>query len=210
MDWWVEATMNVTTRSLEEARSHLKECLASQKFLEGNGLGSQLPIFVAAIEPKDDLKSEELCLWLVQQSKLAGIEITTVDIFEELVSSLKTQEILEVILQQESENLLPQPKLIAAIRAASRLSGMIEIKLGNLKSKFDTRALLFSGLGSAFPYFRINDLIVLLEKVQLGIPVIVIFPGNFASTLRSPELSLFSKIPEHYNYRAIDIYSYEP
>lgn len=210
MDGRAEAAMSDATRSIEEARAHLKECLASEKFLEGHGLGSQLPIFVAAIDPREDLKSAELSRWLVQQAALKGIRVTSFDLFEELTSSLKARGVLDELLAREEASLLPISKLTEAIRAASGLEEIIDVKIREIRSNLETRAVLFTGLGSVFPYFRMNDLISLLENAQVGVPAIVFFPGEFASTLRSPEMKLFSKIPEYYNYRAIDLFSYEP
>jgi hypothetical protein len=202
--------MNDALRSIDEARAHLKECLTSEKFLGGQGLGSQLPIFIAAINPREDLKSAELSRWLVQQSALMGTEVTRFDLFEELASSLEAQGILEVLLAREESSLLAGSKLTQAIRAAAGLEELVENKLQEVRSNINARAVLITGLGSVFPFFRISDIVGLLESVQIGVPAIVLFPGEFASSLRSPELRLFSKIPEFYNYRAIDIFSYEP
>lgn len=202
--------MNDVIRSIGEARAHLKECLTSEKFLAGQGLGSQLPIFIAAINPREDLKLAELSLWLVQQSALAGFEVTRFDLFEELASSLEARGILEAFLAREQSSLLPTSKLIEPIRAAAGIDELVQNKLQEVRSNDNTRALLITGLGSVFPFFRTSDIVGLLESVQLGVPAIVFFPGEFASNLRSPELKLFSKIPDFYNYRSIDIFSYEP
>ena len=202
--------MNGAVRSIDEARAHLKGCLTSEKFLGGQGLGSQLPIFIAAIDPREDLKLAELSRWLVQQSALAGFEVVRLDLFEQLSSSLEAQGILEVLLAREESSLLGTSKLIDAIRAAAGMDDLIENKLQEIRLNSEAQALLITGLGSVFPFFRTSDIVGLLESVQVGVPAIVFFPGEFASNLRSPELRLFARIPEFYNYRAVDIFSYEP
>lgn len=202
--------MNGAVRSIDEARAHLKECLTSAKFLGGQGLGSQIPIFIAAINPREDLELPELGRWLVQQSALAGFEVMRLDLFEELCTSLEAQGVLEDLLDREKSSLLPTSKLIDAIRAAAAVDDLIENKLQEIRINSDAQALLITGLGSVFPFFRTSDIVGLLESVQLGVPAIVFFPGEFASNLRSPELRLFARIPEFYNYRAIDIFTYEP
>ena len=202
--------MSSSTRSIDEARAHLKDCLVSDKFLEGQGLGSQLTIFLAAIESRDDFKSVELSRWLVEQSALQGVPVTGIDLFGDLVASLKDRGILEALLSREESSVLANSKLIEAIRAAAGMDELVQNKLQEVRSKSNARALLITGLGSVFPFFRTSDIVGILESVQVGIPSIVFFPGEFASNLRSPELKLFSKIPEFYNYRAIDIFSYEP
>lgn len=202
--------MSPSTRSIDEARAHLKDCLVSNKFLEGQGLGSQLPIFLAAIEPRDDFKSAELSRWLLEQSALFGIPVVAIDLFDELVASLEAKGILDALLSREESSALATSKLIEAIRAAAGMDELVENKLHDVRSNSNARALLITGLGSVFPFFRTSDIVGILEGIQIGIPSIVFFPGEFASNLRSPELKLFSKIPEYYNYRAIDIFSYEP
>jgi hypothetical protein len=202
--------MSLSTRSIDEARAHLKDCLVSNKFLEGQGLGSQLPIFLAAIEPRDDVKSAELSRWLVEQSALLGVTVTAIDLFDELAASLEAKGILDALLSREESSALAASKLIEAIRAAAGMDELVQNKLQEVRSNSNARAFLITGLGSVFPFFRTSDLVGILESVQIGIPSIVFFPGEFASNLRSPELKLFSKIPEYYNYRAIDIFSYEP
>lgn len=202
--------MNDVSRSIDEARAHLKGCLTSKKFLSGQGLGSQLPIFIAAIDPREDLKLAELSRWLVQQCSLAGFEVRGLDLFEELTSSLADRGELEGLLAGEKTSLLSNSKLIDAIRSAAELDDIFENKLQEIRSNSNVKAVLISGLGSVFPFFRLSDIVGLLESAQLGIPAIVFFPGEFASDIRSPELKLFSKIPEFFNYRSIDIFSYEP
>lgn len=210
MDRGAKAAMSETKRSIDEAREHLKKCLTSEKFLGGQGLGAQVPIFVAAIDPKEDLKISDLGGWLVQQANLAGVQVKALDLFDELVTSLESQGILDPLLAREESSTLSGPQLIEAIRAAAGLDALVEAKLQELCSGSNFRAVLFTGLGSVFPFFRINDLIALLENSQAPIPAVVFFPGEFSSSARSPELKIFSKISEYYNYRAIDVFSYEP
>lgn len=202
--------MSPSTRSIDQARAHLKDCLVSEKFLEGQGLGSQPPIFLAAIESRDDKKSVELSRWLVEQSALQGVSVKGIDLFSELVASLEDRGILETLLSREESSGLAASKLIEAIRATAGMDELIQGKLQEVRSNSNARALLITGLGSVFPFFRTSDIVGILENVQVGIPAIIFFPGDFASNLRSPELKLFSKIPEYYNYRAIDIFTYEP
>jgi hypothetical protein len=210
LDGGAEVAMSDAKRSVEEAREHLKKCLASEKFLGGQGLGSQLPIFVAAIEPREDLKLNDLGHWLVQQANLGGIHVSAFDLLDELASSLKAKGILDSLLASEQSGILAGPKLTEAIRSVTGLDVIVESKLHELNQASNSRAILITGLGSVFPFFRVNDLIAILENAQLRLPTIVFFPGEFSSSLRSPELKLFSTISEYYNYRAIDVFSYEP
>jgi hypothetical protein len=198
------------SQSKDNLRAHLLACLTSVKFLEGRSLGSQAPIFIAAHDPIFESEDNNLPGWLVSNAALMGSTIIHLDIFSELIASLEDQGILTNLLDQERSGFLGQKSLTAAIHSAAQLSNWISARLQKELLENQAQAVVFSGLGAAYPYFRTSELVGILEIGQLSIPAVILFPGTFDGTLRSPVLKLFGQIDETHNYRALDIFNYEP
>jgi hypothetical protein len=198
------------SQSKDDLRAHLLACLTSVKFLEGKSLGSQAPIFIAAHDSIFESEDSNLPGWLVGQAALTGSAIIHFDIFTELIASLEDQGILTNLLDQERSGFLGQRSLNAAIHSAAQLSKWISARLQKELLENHAKAIVFSGLGAAYPYFRVSELVGILEVSQVSIPAVILFPGTFDSTFRSPVLKLFGQIDEIHNYRALDIFNYEP
>lgn len=201
--------MSTLFHSLEEVRSHALACLTSEKFLAGRGLASQLPIFIAAHDPLENPESANLPHWLVQEALLAGVNVLHVDVFSELVFSLSDQGILDSVKTQEKEKVLSKKQIASAIHSAADLAIRIPARLQSLIEAGKNDALLLSGLGASYPHFRVTEIVGILEEMQLKVPAVILFPGSFDNTLKSPVLKLFGEIDEDHNYRALDLFNYE-
>lgn len=195
--------------SIVDVRSHALSCLTSKKFLSGRGLASQLPIFIAAHDPLETEESRALPDWLVAQSLLAGVKVLSINVFSELAQSLSDQGILESVTEQEAGQVLSRKQIASAIHSAAELSSRIPTKLRSLMEIDKPDALLLSGFEAAYPHFRVTEIVGILEEMQLQEPAIILFPGSFDNTLRSPVLKLFGEIDESHNYRALDLFNYE-
>ena len=197
-------------QSIDNFRAHLLACLTSKKFLEGKSLGSQAPIFIAAHDSIFESENVNLPGWLVENSALKGSTVIHFDVFSEMIASLEDQGILTNLLNQERSGFLGQRSLTVAIHSAAQLSKWISARIEKELLEKQATAIVFSGLGMGYPYFRASELVGILEISQLSIPAVVLFPGTFDSTLRSPLLKLFGQIDEIHNYRALDVFNYEP
>lgn len=201
--------MSKKFNSIVEVRSHALACLTSKKFLSGRGLASQLPIFIAAYDPLETEESKALSSWLVAQSALAGVKVLPINVFSELVQSLSDQGILESVSEQERSKVLSKKQIASAIRSAADLSNRIPSSLQSLIQADSPDALLLMGFDAAYPHFRVTEIVGILEEMQLQAPAIILFPGSFDNTLKSPVLKLFGEIDENHNYRALDLFNYE-
>ena len=201
--------MSRTFKSTVDVRSHALACLTSSKFLSKRGLASQLPIFIAAFDPLETAELKVLPNWLVSQALLSGIRVFHVDVFTELVKSLSDQQILDSVVEQERAKVLSRRQVTSAIHAAADLSSRLPARIASGIFIEKPQAILISGFEASYPYFRVTELVGMLEEMQLEVPVVILFPGSFDDTLKSPILKLFGEIDENHNYRALDLFHYE-
>ncbi len=195
--------------SIVDVRGHVLSCLTSKKFLAGRGLASQLPIFIAAHDPLDTDDSRALPSWLVEHSLLAGIRVLAIDVFSQLVQSLSDQSILDSVVEQEKLGVMSNKQLRAAIHSAADLSRRLPVKIQSLIDTEKPQAVLISGFESSYPFLRVAEIVGILEEMQLVIPAVILFPGSFDNTHKSPVLKLYGEFEESHNYRALDLFSYE-
>lgn len=209
MDGRAGGKLSRSFNSITEVRSQTLACLTSRKFLEGRGLASQLPIFIAAHDPASSLESRNLANWLVTQASLQGIMVLHFDVFSELLLSLESQDLLGSLLEQEKKGILQPKQLASVVHSAAELARRVPSNLKRLIAETNPNALLFSGFDEAFPHFRVPEIVTILESLQPGVPAILLYPGSYDNTLSSPVLKLFGEIEENHNYRALDLFNYE-
>ena len=201
--------MSAKFNSIVDVRGHVLSCLTSRKFIDSRGLASQLPIFIAAHEPFETEDSSNLPNWLVQQAMLVGVRVARIDVFSELVHSISEQGLLASVVQQEKAKVLSKKQVASGIRSAADLSTRLPAKIRSVIESEKPNAILISGFGAAYPFFRVSELVGILEEMQMQIPAVLLFPGSFVNTVKSPVLKLFGEFEESHNYRALDLFSYE-
>ena len=61
--------------------------------------------------------------------------------------------------------------------------------------------LLLTGVGEVFPFMRIHILLEALQRVFSGVPIVVLYPGEYDGH----QVKLFGRLPPNDYYRAFNI-----
>lgn len=196
-------TSPITTRF-----DHLLSVLSSQRFLRLEGLGNEVPFFIAPFKPKESQEMCRLRSQLIKRLDQLGVTVLDINLYdlsrEILVAEgdwdhwiKNEQTVTKDVLKRDLQGVLDSETiLIPAI--ADRMAA----------TKFDI--LFISGVGEVFPYIRSHNVLNNLQKKAKHQPTLMFFPGEYTHSLESgASLDLFGKLRDDKYYRAFNIYDRE-
>ncbi|MEL0625440.1 DUF1788 domain-containing protein [Salinibacterium amurskyense] len=184
--------------------AHLFAVVSSQRFLQMEGLGGEVPVFIYPYDPEDALQVAESKKRVKTKLSQKGIEVAEVNLYELTIELLTERGALNDLFEMEPS--LSKDELREGLRSMidpeSDIAPAIEAKLA--EQSFDI--FFLTGIGEVFPFIRSHNVLNNLESVARGRPMVVFFPGSYeqlpalGSTLR-----LFGTIPDDNYYRAKNI-----
>lgn len=181
---------------LEERLDRLKELLKDRDFLEGRGLSNEVNIRIFSYDPKEEMAIRYFIDNLSENSQYKN-DIEIINLFEMAFEIMDDYGIVEDILEQERKN--------GSQRA---LSDLIEVaNIDEYIEKIEERELsdddiiIITGIGEAYPFIRLHDLLNVLPIHFPNNPIIAFYPGDF----KNHQLVLFGKFKPSDYYRAFNI-----
>jgi hypothetical protein len=99
---------------------HLYAVISSQRFLNREGLGNEVPFFICPFKPTEALEMDKIRHQLVSRLEQNGIRILEINLYDLSIELLREREIWDQIIEQETEYEKPQifntlfPSLIKA------------------------------------------------------------------------------------------------
>ena len=181
---------------LTERLDALRELVQSQGFLNGDGLSNEVNIRIFCYEAEDEMIVQHFLQQLVSDPDLGChlIECNLYRIFLDICEEMGVQdEIPEMEDEEGSDFLLEQLQAFATPDAFVEKMQYSQHRPGDV--------LLLTGVGDVFPFMRIHALLEALQPHFTGIPIIVLYPGEYDGH----HVRLFGKLPPNDYYRAFSI-----
>ena len=168
------------TLSLQERFQHLARLIASERFLQLQGLGNEAPFFICPHPPQEAVAMEKMVGQLAKRLGQGGVRVLAINLYDLCI------ELLQGVLD-------PANYLVPAIAARMR------------EAPFDV--LFLSGVGEVFPYIRSHNVLNNLQSTAKERPTVLFFPGKYTQTLeKGAALDLFGRLHDDKYYRAFNIY----
>lgn len=187
---------------------HLLSVLSSQRFLRLEGLGNEVPFFIAPFQPMESQEIERMRRQLVKQLDQSAISVLDINLYDLSREILIAEGDWDYWMQNESsvtKDVLKQ-ELQGVLDSESVLIPAIAQKMA--EDRFDI--LFISGVGEVFPYIRSHNVLNNLQKIAKQQPTLMFFPGQYSHSLESgASLDLFGKLRDDKYYRAFNIYDRE-
>lgn len=190
---------------MKDRLDHLLAVISSQRFLNKQGLGNEVPFFICPFKPEESVAMERLRSQLCHRLEQKGIRILEINLYDLSIAILKKRGIWEKVLKREEsvskeqlKELLqgvldPEKHLVPAI--AARLTGV------------DFEVLFLCGVGEVFPYIRSHSVLNNLQSAAKKKPTVMFFPGDYTHSQESgTSLDLFGKLHDDKYYRAFNIF----
>jgi len=181
--------------STEKKLTLLKEKVQTKEFLEGKGLGNEIPFWIFDYSPKDEMMVRYNIEKISKHLENCSINVLKLDLYEISMSILYKHGLVEKIIGFEndkgSEKALDKTKL-------SLKPEEITKHIETIMKESDPDVVFLFGIGKAWPLIRSHTILNNLQPVLGNIPMVAFYPGEYSGN----DLSLFGKFKDSNYYRA--------
>ncbi|NMA47365.1 MAG: DUF1788 domain-containing protein [Lentisphaerae bacterium] len=201
-------TADTSRLPVQDRFNHLFTIISSQRFLNKQGLGNEVPFFICPFKAAEAVEMERLRQRLINRLEQTGIQILEINLYDLAIAILKERGIWEQILEEENsyEKVQLKELLQGVLDPETHLVPAIADKMAG--TDFDV--LFLSGVGEVFPYIRSHNVLNNLQSTAKEKPTVMFFPGDYTQSLESgASLDLFGRLHDDKYYRAFNIFHYE-
>jgi hypothetical protein len=202
-------TADIARMPMQDRFQHLFAVISSQRFLNKQGLGNEVPFFICPFRPEEAVAMERLQRQLINRLEQAGVPVLEINLYDLSIEILKERDVWSRILEIEESVSKEQLKelLQGVLDPEAHLIPAIAAKLASL----DFEVLFLSGVGEVFPYIRSHNILNNLQSTAKEKPTVMFFPGAYTHSLESgASLDLFGRLHDDKYYRAFNIFHCEP
>lgn len=194
--------------SINEIFDHLQTVIESDRFLNKEGLGNEVPFFICPYSPKLAAQIDELRANLINQLQRSGIIVLDINLYDMAVEKLRERNIWQRIL--EAEPTRTKKELLELLRNVLDPEMHLVPEIADRMTRAGNFHVLFlSGVGEVFPYIRSHTILNNLQSTAKDQPTIMFFPGQYTHSLETgASLDLFGRLKDDRYYRAFNILHY--
>ena len=195
-------------RTLPERFDHLLRAISSERFLTRQGLGNEVPFFIAPFDPADTAEMAQLTRNLTLKLGQSGVQVLEINLYDLCLELLEERGMLDQIIANESDWSRDELKelLQGPLDPEQHLVPAIARKMAD--AEFDV--MFLTGVGEIYPYIRSHTVLNNLQRTAKEQPTVMFFPGTYTHSLENgASLDLFGVLHDDKYYRAFNIDTYE-
>jgi len=195
-------------RSSKDRFQQLFRVISSDRFLNKEGLGNEVPFFICPYPPKDSVEMQSMEQQLVRKLLQVNVRVLQINLYDLSVELLENRGIWERILQIEDKTEKGKLKqlLQGPLDPEAHLIPVIAEKMQ--QKEFDV--MFITGVGEVFPYIRSHNVLNNLQSTAKEQPTVMFFPGEYTQSLEfGASLDLFGRLHNDKYYRAFNIFHVE-
>lgn len=185
------------TSDFNERLDKILDRLTSDAFLQGKGLGNEIPFYAFDYPPERELEVRAHIAFLLAQipKRRPGLRFVHINLFELIVRHLKNRGFYEkALVMQKQKGDEATLKALAAPLDAGKLAAVF----ADEAKPADHDLVLVSGVGSAYPLLRTHNLLNNLHHHLGSTPLVLFYPGVYDGQ----SLRLFGTLKDKPYYRA--------
>ena len=201
-------TADIARLPMQDRFQHLFTVISSQRFLNKQGLGNEVPFFICPFKAAEAVDMERLRHQLINRLEQSGIRILEINLYDLAIEILKERDIWVQII--EGENAFSKDQLKELLQNVLDTENHLVPAIAARLASTDFEVLFLSGVGEVFPCIRSHNVLNNLQSTAKEKPTVMFFPGDYTQSLESgASLDLFGKLHDDKYYRAFNIFHYE-
>ncbi len=201
-------TKDIATRPIAARYDHLYKVIASERFLNKEGLGNEVPFFICPFAPQEANEMQQTVTQLAKRLRQNGVGVLQINLYDLSIELLQGRGIWQRLLEMETAVTKDELKelLQGVLDPETHLVPAIADKMK--QQPFDV--LFICGVGEVFPYIRSHNVLNNLQSTAKEQPTVLFFPGEYTQSLATgASLDLFGLLHDDKYYRAFNIYHVE-
>lgn len=175
---------------------NLYKILSSQRFLNKEGLGGELPFFIHSFPITKQAEVDDNIQSLIKRLQNSGIEVFEGNLYKLCIDILKRQDIFEKVMSQEKK--LPKQRLIRALGGPLNIDSVVVPEIHARLAATSAKMMFLTGVGAVFPFIRSHTILNNLQTLVGDLPLVMFFPGTY----NNQSLTLFDRLKDDNYYRA--------
>ena len=210
----------ISQQPLAKRFDHLREVIASPRFLQMRGLNNDLPFYICEFKASEAFEIQRMRRQLV--NTLAGLQVEClqgrgvkvleINLYDLTIDMLKAREgssegsnLWDEILVAEPD--VEKEALQELLQNVLDIKGHLIPEIGERLAQSDYDVLFLSGVGEVFPYIRSHNVLNNLQSTAKDKPTVMFFPGEYRHSLeQGASLELFGLLHDDKYYRAFNIF----
>ena len=194
--------------SIKGCFDHLLKLISSDRFLQKQGLGNEVPFFICPFPPQKATEMDKLRIQLRNKLEQQGIRILDINLYDLAVDLLKKRNIWDRII--ETEKSVDKDQLKELLQGVLDSQSHLVPAIAEEMAKTDFDVMFISGVGEVFPYIRSHSVLNNLQSTAKDQPTLIFFPGAYTHSLADgASLDLFGRLHDDKYYRAFNIFHCE-
>ena len=171
--------------------------VTSDDFLQGKGLGNEIPFYAFDYPPERELDVREHIAFLVAQipKRRPGLRFVHLNLFDLIIRYLKDRGFYDKALELQKKK--GDEALLKALAAPLDAGKLAKLFADEVKPE-EQDLVLVSGVGSAYPLLRTHNLLNNLHHRMGSTPLVLFYPGIYDGQ----SLRLFGTLQDKPYYRA--------
>jgi hypothetical protein len=181
----------------------LFKILSSDRFLNKEGLGGELPFFIHSFPVINKALVDTSIQSLIKRLQNEGIEILEINLYKLCIDILKRENIFDQIVAQEDK--MPKLRLNRVLVSNLNVETIIIPEIHKRHAESSARIVFLTGVGEVFPFIRSHSILNNTQTLVGNIPLVMFFPGTY----NNKTLTLFELIKDENYYRAHNLNDYK-
>ena len=159
------------TKSINECFDHLLLLISSDRFLQMQGLGNEVPFFICPFPPEESIAINRVIHQLKNRLSQKGVTVLEINLYDLAIELMKKRGIWDQVLEIEAAT--PKDEL------KELLQGVLDSKDHLIpaiseKMKHDSFDVMFiTGVGEVYPFIRSHNVLNNLQSTAKDQPTIM-------------------------------------
>lgn len=191
-----------------QASDKLPAIIASERFLNKQGLGNEVPFFICPYLPEAAIEMQKVIGQLIKKLNQQGVKVLEINLYDLCIEILKKRNLFNRIMEKEQS--FTKDKLMELLRSVLDTQAHLIPAIAEKMQHTDFDVMFITGVGEVFPYIRSHNVLNNLQSTAKEKPTIIFFPGAYNHSLdKGASLDLFGRLHDDKYYRAFNLCQYE-
>ncbi len=182
---------------------HLYQVISNQEFLRMESLGGEIPFFIAAFDPKQQIEVDRSIRSLKNKLETNGIPVLELNLYD-IALELLNEELGEGEIF-ELEKTMDKKEFKEALQSILDINEVLIPKIKGMIDAASAKVYFLTGIGLVFPFIRSHNVLNNLQNVAKKAPTVAFFAGTY----NGYSLELFGLMKDDNYYRAFNIANYK-
>ena len=175
------------------------ETCSSRTFLNKEALGGEIPFFIFAYDPKQELEVRKAIELLKKKLDTKGISVLELNLYDLSCKIIEENIGIEKMFKIEQKK--KKDKFLKALQSTLNIHERLMPEIKSKIEKSNAKIYFLTGIGSVFPFIRSHNILNSLQSIATDSPTIAFFPGIYDGK----QLNLFGLLKDDNYYRAFNI-----